>query len=217
MSDGTRIRFGLPRTASLMPADLPPTGAHVNLSAVDHSNHPSAIGDIDGSTLTLDVPPEGIDVLKCDVGDALGVGWSLRGMMCRMRVIRIEDAPGTSVREFTVRVDDGPYAIERREFFRVACTQNVIIRRADGDWRARTHDMSRSGALIFASHPLAVDEEIDITIELHERFGPLTCRARVVRRATEHEDTAYGIQFISLPHADDERLVKFITWQQLHG
>jgi len=217
MSDGTRIRWGLPRNASLAPADLPRPGTHVNLSLFNHDNHPSALGvlDDDGVTLTLDVPPAGMSELHLAEGDALGVAWALRGMMCRMRVVRIADRPGTSPTEFTVRLDEGPYLIERREFFRVEVERGVIIRRPDGDWAARTGNICRSGALLFATADLPIGAVIDITIDLGERHGgPFSCHATVVRDAVECDQRAYGIEFSALPHDDDHRLARFVAWQQ---
>jgi len=105
---------------------------------------------------------------------------------------------------------------ERRAHFRLEINRAVALAQ---DKRAKTENLSESGALICTKQQCKPGEQISLRLRLDSKTAPLNLSAEIMYVVSLPNENKYkiGIRFLNVAAQDKEALSKFISEQKTRG
>jgi c-di-GMP-binding flagellar brake protein YcgR len=118
--------------------------------------------------------------------------------------------------------------LERRELFRIPVATRVKVGSECGEWSLHSLDCSLGGVRICLPQPLVVGTDVELTVELSERYEVTVqavvrhCRPyqmpRAAKPAAGSADVQHlnvvGLEFQSMPHDVERHLSQFVGYHQ---
>jgi c-di-GMP-binding flagellar brake protein YcgR len=180
----------------------------LKLPEVEDELHSRVEDLMDDGSILIAEPSEDVHL---STGSNVRIEWRLRTGIARQNATVVKHVDN-GISSILIKPQDEPTVIQRRDYIRIDVLLSVFIETHRGEEaRCSTVDVSGGGMRAIVPFELDDNQRVDVGIVLPEDEREVRCKARTIRKVAE---STYAFDFVEIPEADRERLIKFVFARQ---